>query len=285
MIIKEFYDTATFTLTYVVHNEGSEEAVVIDPVMDFDQASGSVKDDSVKQVLSYLREHDLDPKLCIETHAHADHLSGSQLLKKAFPDMKVAISNRITQVQEIFSKAFNVDMPTDGSQFDYLFKDDEILKAGNIEIKAIPTPGHTPACSSFLIEDALFSGDAVFMPDFGVGRCDFPGGSAGDLYDSISKNIYSLPSETRVFVGHDYQPNGRELKFETTVGELKETNIQLNASESKEGFVTKREARDKTLSAPKLLLPSIQVNILAGHLPEAEDNGVSYLKLPLKELM
>lgn len=284
MKIQHFFDPDTYTLTYVVHKPGSQEAIVIDPVLDFDPASGKIHDASAKKVLAYLEEQKLRPVMCLETHAHADHLSGSQILKKKFPDMVVAISERITEVQKIFTKAFNLPGATDGSQFDYLFKDHEEKTVAGLKIKELPTPGHTPACSSYLIEDAVFTGDAIFMPDYGVGRCDFPGGSAKALYQSVTKNLYSLPPSTRVFVGHDYQPNGRQLAFETTIGELMEKNIQLPASASEADFVAKREARDKTLSAPRLLLPSIQVNIFAGHLPEPESNGTRYLKTPLKIL-
>ncbi len=284
MKIQDFYDPDTYTLTYVVHKPGSREAIVIDPVLDFDPASGKIFDQSVKKVLDYLDKNNLEPVMCLETHAHADHLSGSQVLKKKYPKLVVAISERITAVQKIFTKAFNLEGATDGSQFDYLFKDNEEKTIAGLHMREIPTPGHTPACSSYLIEDAVFTGDAIFMPDYGTGRCDFPGGSARSLYRSITQNLYKLPDNTRAFVGHDYQPNGRKLAFETTIGELKEKNIQLNAAVSEEEFVAKREARDKTLKAPRLLLPSIQVNIFAGHLPEPEDNGTRYLKIPLKVL-
>ncbi|MEZ4744325.1 MAG: MBL fold metallo-hydrolase [Bdellovibrionota bacterium] len=274
MIVKEFFDPTTFTLTYVVHKKGAAEAIVIDPVLDYDPASGAIDEHSINLVVEYLRQENLSPAMSLETHAHADHVSASQVLKKYFPEMKVAISSRIVEVQKIFFKAFNLDEPSDGSQFDYLFADNEEVIIAGMKVLEIPTPGHTPACSAYLIEDAVFTGDALFMPDYGVGRCDFPGGDARKLYHSITKNIYSLKSDTRIFVGHDYQPNGRPLKFVTTVGEEKESNIQLDARVSEGEFVEKREARDKTLSAPKLLLPSIQINIMAGHLPEPEANGV-----------
>lgn len=282
MKIKEFFDKDTYTLTYVVRPDESDECIVIDPVLDFDPASGKISETSVNEVLAYLDKENLSPVMCLETHAHADHLSGSQILKRHYPNMAVAISERITAVQEVFAKAFNIAVPTDGRPFDYLFKDNETKQVAGLKVKDIPTPGHTPACSSFLIEDALFTGDALFMPDYGVGRCDFPAGSAEDLYDSVTKNIYTLPEDTRVFTGHDYQPGGRELKFESTIKEQKQDNIFLNAKTTKSEFVEKRKSRDKTLAAPRLLLPSIQVNILAGNLPEPDDNGTRYLRLPLK---
>ena len=282
MIVKEFYDPNTYTLTYVVYQDGSNEAIVIDPVLDFDPASGRVSEDSINDVLNFLKSKELTPALCLETHAHADHLSGSQILQRHYPKIEIAISERITKVQDLFAKFFNINAATDGSQFDYLFKDNEVREVAGMKVKEIPTPGHTPACSSYLIGDALFTGDALFMPDYGVGRCDFPAGSAADLYDSITQNLYTLPDKTRVFTGHDYQPNGRELKFQSTIGEQKRENIFLDGKTSKADFVKRREARDKTLAAPKLLLPSIQVNILAGRLPEPEANGTRYLKLPLK---
>lgn len=284
MKIKEFFDPDTYTLTYVVHKPGNREAIIIDPVLDLDEASGKITDTSVKKVIAYLEEQQLEPVMCLETHAHADHLSGSQILKKRYPKLTVAISERITEVQKIFTKAFNLNGATDGSQFDYLFRDNEEKTVAGLKVREIPTPGHTPACSSYLIEDAVFTGDAMFMPDYGVGRCDFPGGSAKSLYQSVTRNLFRLPDSTRVFVGHDYQPNGRKLEFASTIGEQKEKNIQLNATVSEADFVARREARDKTLKAPRLLLPSIQVNIFAGHLPEPENNGTRYLKIPLKVL-
>ncbi len=282
MKIKEFYDRDTYTLTYVVHKEKGHEAIVVDPVLDFDPASGGIKEQSIQEVLEYLKSKSLKPVMCLETHAHADHLSGSQVLKRLYPDIEVAVSERITAVQKIFTKVFNVDAATDGSQFDYLFKDNEVREVAGLHVKEIPTPGHTPACSSYLIENAVFTGDALFMPDYGVGRCDFPGGSASDLYDSITNNLYSLPDNTEVYVGHDYQPQGRDMKFKSTIGEEKKSNIFLDGKISKADFISKRSARDKILEAPRLLLPSVQVNILAGHLPEPDSNGTRYLKIPLR---
>lgn len=282
MKIKHFFDPATFTLTYLVIDEKTKDAVIIDPVLDFDPPSGKVSDQSIEEVLKFIRNEKLVIRGILETHAHADHLSSSQILKQLFPDAILAIGEKIKVVQEVFKAHFNIpELKTDGSQFDHLFKDFEEKSFGSLKMKAIPTPGHTPACMSYLFEDAVFTGDALFMPDYGTGRCDFPKGSAKDLYHSVKNNLYTLPDETRVFVGHDYSPNGREMKYETTILESKKSNIQLPAERPEAEYIQFREARDKTLSAPKLLLPSIQINIDAGHLPKKESNGKSYLKLPL----
>lgn len=283
MEIIHFFDEDTFTLTYLVIDPKTRDTVIIDPVMDFDPSSGAVTQKSLEKLKDYISGRNLVVRAILETHAHADHLSSSQLLKELYPDAVIGIGEKIKVVQEVFKAHFNIDyLKTNGSQFDQLFSDFQELSFGTLNMKAIPTPGHTPACMSYLFGDALFTGDALFMPDYGTGRCDFPKGSAKDLYHSVAKNLYSLPDETRVFVGHDYQPNGRELQFMTTIGESKKNNIQLKASTSEKEFIEFREKRDKTLKAPRLLLPSIQVNIDAGKLPPAEDNGVSYLKLPLR---
>lgn len=282
MKIQHFYDQDTYTLTYLVTDPVTKDTVIIDPVLDFDPPSGKVTDTSIAQVLDYIAKENLVIKGILETHAHADHLSSSQILKQHFPDAVLGIGEQITLVQEVFKSHFNIDyLKTDGSQFDRLFKKFEIVDFGSLKMQAIPTPGHTPACMSYLFGDAVFTGDSLFMPDYGTGRCDFPKGSAKELYHSVSQNLYSLPDETRVFVGHDYGPNGREMKFETTIGESKRNNIQLKSETTESEFVQFREARDKTLKAPRLLLPSIQVNADAGHLPPREENNTSYLKLPL----
>ncbi|MDG0817766.1 MBL fold metallo-hydrolase [Bdellovibrio svalbardensis] len=283
--IQHFFDPATSTLTYVVHDPQTRDSVVIDPVWDYEPASGKLSTKSMEPVLHYLKENNLSPKWVLETHAHADHLSSSQLFKNFFPDIKVAIGERITEVQKTFKTILNLDpeFDTSGKAFDLLLKEGQIFEVGSLKFKVLFTPGHTPACASYLIEDALFSGDAIFMPDSGTGRCDFPAGSAETLYESITKNIYTLPDNIRIFVGHDYQPEGRSLKFETTVKEEKEQNIQLKATTTKSEYIEFRKRRDATLAAPKLLFPSIQVNINAGHLPPPEANGVSYLKSPLRQ--
>jgi glyoxylase-like metal-dependent hydrolase (beta-lactamase superfamily II) len=284
MKIEPFFDEATSTITYVVSDENTRDAVIIDPVMDYDPASSSYSYESVNEVLDYVKKNELKVHFILETHAHADHLSGSQELKSRLPGSKVAIGADITKVQKTFKQVFNLsdDFKTDGSQFDTLVHDGETLKAGQLEFKALHTPGHTEACYSYLIEDAVFTGDALFMPDFGVARCDFPKGSAETLYDSVTEKLYTLPDDTRVFTAHDYQPEGRELKFESTIGESKRSNIHINAETNKEDFVKFRTERDKTLAAPKLLLPSVQVNADGGHFPKPEDNKVSYLKIPVR---
>lgn len=283
MKIKDFFDTRTFTLTYVVYDEATRDAIVIDPVLDYDPVGSRVWTESVDQVIRFLQEENLKLHYVMETHAHADHLSGAQMLKEAFPDAKTAIGERITVVQETFKNYFNLpdDFPTDGSQFDRLLKDGETLEAGSLRIEVIFTPGHTPACATCKIGDALFTGDTMFMPDMGTGRCDFPAGSAHDLYNSITRKLYTMPDETRMFVGHDYQPGGRELAFETTVGEQKRSNVQLRDGMSEAEFTRFRSERDKELAAPKLLFQSVQINIDAGAMPDPAENDKRYLKIPL----
>lgn len=280
--IQHFFDAATSTLTYVAFDSDTQDAVVIDPVWDFDSASGKMSTPSMDAVVAFLKQNELKPHFILETHAHADHISSSQLFKKHYPQIKVAISERITEVQKVFQPLYNfTEQDLAGKSFDVLMKDGQEFSAGSLRIKPFATPGHTPACMSLLIGDALFSGDSLFMPDSGSGRCDFPGGSADSLYHSVTEKIFSLPDSTRIFVGHDYQPQGRALMFETTVGEQKDKNIHLKNGTSLKDFVEFRMKRDATLAAPKLLLPSLQVNINAGRLPKAEANGTSYLKIPL----
>lgn len=283
--VRAFYDAATNTLTYVVHDPATRDAIVIDPVLNYDAAASTTQTESVDAVVRYVEQKGLRVHYILETHAHADHLSGSQALKAHFPQARLAIGAHITRVQEVFKEAF--DLPdafaTDGRQFDRLLEDGEKLQAGTVTVEVLYTPGHTPACVSYRIgEELLFTGDALFMPDFGTGRCDFPAGSARDLYHSVHERLYALPDETRVFVGHDYQPGGRELRYETTIGESKRSNVQLPAERSEQAFVHFRTERDKTLSAPKLLFQSVQVNIDAGRLPPAsERNAVRYLRVPI----
>jgi glyoxylase-like metal-dependent hydrolase (beta-lactamase superfamily II) len=281
--VKEFFDKNTWTLTYVVWDESTKDAVVIDPVMDYDAASSKTAHASTDSVIEFIEAKKLNLHLILETHAHADHLSGSQIIKNKYPNAKVAIGERIKDVQAVFKDVFSLpkDFKADGSQFDLLLKENDEVQAGAIKIKSIFTPGHTPACVSYLIEDNVFVGDALFMPDYGTGRCDFPSGSAADLYQSVHDKLYQLPETTKVYTGHDYLPNGRPLKFLSTIAEEKMNNIQLKADTSKEDFIRYRTERDRTLSAPKLLLPSVQVNINAGHLPQPEQNGRRYLKIPI----
>jgi glyoxylase-like metal-dependent hydrolase (beta-lactamase superfamily II) len=281
--IKDFYDARTNTLTYVVYNPQTLDAVVIDPVLDYEPTGSLVFTESVEAVISFVKANGLKLHYVFETHAHADHLSGAQHLKAAFPGVKLAVGARITEVQQLFKKMLDLptDFPTDGSQFDKLLADGESLEAGTIRVETISTPGHTPACVTFKIDDALFTGDALFMPDVGVGRCDFPAGSAQALYHSVQERIYSFPDSTRVFVGHDYPPAGRPVAFETTVGEEKATNIHLPASRTEKEFVDFRTSRDRTLAAPRLLFQSIQVNVDAGKLPAPAPNDRRFLKIPI----
>jgi len=276
------YDDHTSTMTYIVFDQTTQDAIVIDPVLDYHPAGSKIENRSFNQVLSFLKENNLNLHYVLETHAHADHLSSSQLFKAYYPNLKIAISEHIRAVQQTFKVVYNfAHHKTDGSQFDLLLVDNQIINAGSINIKALPTPGHTPACLSFLIEDMVFTGDALFMPDYGTGRCDFPKGDSATLYHSVHEVLYQLDDDTRVFVGHDYQPNGRQLKFETTIKESKSSNKQLNHATSKDDFVMLRDGRDASLNAPQLLFPSIQVNIEAGNLPSKEDNDACYLKIPL----
>ncbi len=282
--VEPFFDPATFTLTFVVADLATKDAIVIDPVLDYDPASGSTSTAAVDQVTTYLRTHGLRLHYVLETHAHADHLSASQLLRRRF-EAQIAIGERIREVQETFKGLFDLapGFATDGSQFDRLLRDGETLHAGTLAIDVIATPGHTPACVSFKIGDAVFTGDALFTEDYGTGRCDFPRGSAADLYDSIQR-LYQLPDATRVFVGHDYQPGGREVRWQTTIGASKAANPQLDARTTRDDFVRMRQARDATLAAPRLLFPSVQVNIDAGRLPAPHANGHRYLVIPLNLL-
>ncbi len=283
-IVQEFFDRDTSTLTYVINDSDTRDAVVLDPVWDYDVASSRMSTSSAEAVMSFIKKQDLKVHLILDTHAHADHVSGSQILKTYLPHAKVGIGTNITKVQEVFKGVFNLhpDFKVDGSQFDLLLEEGKTYHAGSIKIEILFTPGHTPACASFLIGDAVFTGDALFMPDYGTGRCDFPAGSAADLYDSVQK-LYKLPDSTKVYTGHDYLPGGRPLKFVSSIGEEKAANIHIKAGTTKEEFVEFRNARDKTLAAPRLLLPSVQVNVDAGHLPKPENNGARYLKIPIRE--
>jgi glyoxylase-like metal-dependent hydrolase (beta-lactamase superfamily II)/rhodanese-related sulfurtransferase len=283
MQIRPFFDPDTFTLTYVVFDLASRDAVVIDPVLDYDVLASKTSTKSLEAIAAFVRERELRVHYVLETHAHADHLSGAQWLKQHF-NAKIAIGERIVEVQETFKDA--LDMPyleSDGRQFDRLLKDGEVLQAGTLRIEVIATPGHTPACVTYKIDDALFTGDALFMHDYGTGRCDFPRGSADALYDSVARRLYALPDATRVYPGHDYQPGGREVAWETTIGRSKQENLQLKATTTKAEFVAMRTARDRTLKAPRLLYPSVQINIDAGRLPPKHANGRRYLTTPISE--
>lgn len=281
MKIEALYHEPTYTLTYLVWDEATRDAVIIDPVLDYDPVGSQTSVDALKELDAAIAERDLNVRAILETHAHADHLSGSQYLKRKY-DAPLVIGEKITVVQETFKTIFDLpeDFATDGSQFDELVADGDTVRFGSIPIEVIATPGHTPACVTYKIGDALFTGDALFMDDYGTGRCDFPKGSATDLYQSVQK-LYALPDETRVFVGHDYQPGGRELRWETTIGKSKANNPQLKGDTSKDQFVSMREERDATLKAPRLLFQSVQVNVDAGRIPTSNDNGIRYLKVPL----
>jgi len=282
MEIRAFYDTDTYTLTYVVYDPRTKDAVIIDPVLDYDPKASQTSTSSVDQVIAFVEKEELLVYYVLETHAHADHLSASQILKQRF-HAKVGIGSRITEVQSTFKDLFDLgeDFPVDGSQFDVLLNDGEKVTAGTLEVSVIATPGHTPACVTYQIGDALFTGDALFMPDYGVGRCDFPKGSADDLYHSVHDKLYALPESTRVFVGHDYLPQGRSLYYQTTIGESKRENVQLAEQTGQAEFVARRKARDKSLASPRLLFPSVQVNVNAGVLPRARENGRRYLNIPI----
>ena len=282
MQIEALFDKDTFTLTYLVFDPATRDAVVIDPVLDYDPKSSKTSTESVDTLLEAIRTRDLKVSWVFETHAHADHLTASQLLAKEL-GAKIAIGEHIKEVQRTFKEVFDLsdEFATDGTQFDRLLADGETLEVGPLKVEVLHTPGHTPACVSYKIGDAVFTGDALFMHDYGTGRCDFPRGSARALYKSVTDKLYSLPDDTRVFVGHDYQPGGRPLAYETTIGLSKAQNPQLKGHTTEDEFVQFREARDKTLAAPRLLLPSVQINIDAGRLPKPHANGLRYLRVPL----
>ncbi len=280
MQIQEFYDALTATLTYVVWDEETKDAVVIDPVLDYEPLASQTSTDHLDEVDAFLQAKDLKLHWILETHAHADHLSGSQWLRKRH-GAGVVIGEKITVVQETFKNIFDLpaEFATNGQQFDRLVKDGEIIEAGRLEIRVLETPGHTPACVTYVIGDALFTGDSLLMDDLGTGRCDFPKGSAEALYDSVAK-LYAFPDDTRVFVGHDY-PDGRAVRCETSIGKSKRENPQLRGDTSREDFIRFRTDRDATLAPPKLIFQSVQVNVNAGEIPSAHANGIRYLRLPL----
>jgi glyoxylase-like metal-dependent hydrolase (beta-lactamase superfamily II) len=280
--IKAFFDEPTNTVSYLVSDPETRQAAVIDPVLDYDNRSGKADVRSADAILKFAADTGLTIAWVLETHAHADHLSGAPYIK-AKTGAKVAIGEHIRDVQRIFRPVFNAtDVSGDGSEFDKLLTDGETLKIGNLEVEAIYTPGHTPACLSYRIGDAVFVGDTLFMPDYGTARADFPGGDARTLYRSIQR-LLSLPAETRLFMCHDYKAPGRDsYAWETTVGEERERNVHVGKGVTEDDFVAMRQKRDATLAAPLLLLPSIQVNIRAGQFPPAESNGVRYLKIPVK---
>ncbi len=281
-IIKAFFDQPTFTVTYVVHDEETKKAAVVDSVFDFDPASGRTSFDSADQVVRYVKDQGLKVEWLLETHAHADHLSAAPYLQEKLGG-KIAIGEHIVEVQQVFGKLFNAgtEFQRDGSDFDHLFADGDTFTIGNINVTVMHVPGHTPADIAYVIGDAVFVGDTMFMPDYGSARADFPGGDARQLYRSL-RRILELPKTTRLFMCHDYLPEGRDQYFwETTVAAQREGNIHAHDGISEDDFVKMRTTRDKTLDMPRLILPSVQINMRAGHLPPAEDNGIRYLKLPL----
>jgi len=268
-----------------VTDPNTKKCAVIDSVLVFQYNSATTNLEYVNTILSYIKEQGLTIEWILETHAHADHISGGYHIKSQIGG-KVAIGEHITTVQKTFSSIFNLEttFKSDGSQFDHLFKDGDTFQIGSITCQVLHTPGHTPSCVCYLIGDCLFTGDSLFMPDFGTARCDFPGGSARQLYNSITTKIYSLPDETRIFVGHDYPPQGRSIAYETTVGQQKKENVHINLNMNETDFVKIRETRDQGLSAPNLIYPSIQLNINAGKLPEPDTNGIAYLRIPINFL-
>lgn len=283
--VQPFLDSATETWSYVVYDHEGGSAAVIDAVLDFDQASGRTTTDGAEKIVAFVREKDLTVEWVLETHAHADHLSAAPFIREQLGG-KIAIGDHIRQVQGIFRDVFNLEKEflVDGSQFDHLFAEEETFRIGALEGRVIYVPGHTPADMAWLIGDALFVGDTLFLPDVGSARCDFPGGDARKLYQSVQK-LLALPEETRMFMCHDYPPNGsREHQCETTVADQKRDNIHLHDGISEDEFVKMRTERDATLGMPRLIIPSIQVNIRAGQMPPAEDNGTVYLKVPINTL-
>ncbi len=282
--VRAFFHAPTFTVSYLIWDAATKRAAIIDSALDFDQKSGRTDTHSAQAILDAARAEGLTIDWLLETHAHADHLSAAPFLKQA-TNAPIVIGEHVKTVQKVFKDVFNLAYVTaDGRPFDKLVKDGDELPLGNLAIKVLHTPGHTPACVSYLAGDALFVGDTLFMPDYGTARCDFPGGDARTLYRSI-RRLLSLPAETRVFLCHDYKAPGRdEYQWESTVAEQRAKNVHIHDGVSEDAFVAMREARDKTLEMPVLILPSIQVNIQAGQLPPPEDNGVRYLKLPLDAL-
>lgn len=279
--VRSFFDEATFTATHVVSDPRSGRAAIIDSVKDFDPKSGRTATRSAEEVIAYVTEQGLSVDWILETHVHADHLTAAPFLKRQLGG-KIGIGSEIRSVQTVFKSVFNAEeqFTTDGRQFDHLFEDGEVFFIGDLQARVMHTPGHTPACATYVIGDAAFVGDTLFMPDFGTARCDFPGGDARVLFRSIGK-ILALPPATRLLLCHDYAPGGREYRWETTVAAEQAENIHVREGISEEDFVEMRTARDKQLAMPQLILPSVQVNMRAGELPPADDNGVHYLKLPV----
>lgn len=286
--VEEFFDKATWTISYLVMDGETRQCALIDSVLDYDPKSGRTCTDSADKLIARVEALGAKVQWILDTHVHADHLSAAAYLKERLGG-SIAIGAQITQVQKVFGTLFNAEpgFARDGSQFDVLFEDEEGFRIGNLHARALHTPGHTPACMSYMVEDAgetaVFVGDTLFTPDYGTARCDFPGASARTLYQSI-RRLLAFPDQTRLFMCHDYLPGGRELRFVTTVAEQRADNIHIHEGVSEDSFVQMREARDKTLDMPVLILPSVQINMRSGQFPEPEANGVSYLKIPLNKL-
>ena len=284
-VVKTFFDEPTYTASHVVFDPAAKAAAIVDSVLDFDAASGRTSTKNADEIIAFVKSQGLTAQWILETHVHADHLSAAPYLKKHLGG-KIGIGSNITKIQKTFGEIFNAEpgFKRDGSQFDALFDDNASFKLGSIDARVLHTPGHTPACITYLIADAAFVGDTMFMPDYGTARCDFPGGDAATLYRSIQK-LFALPEETRLFMCHDYKAPGREeFAFETTVKDERDWNVHVGRGVSEADFVKMRTARDKTLTMPRLILPSVQINMRAGELPPADANGVRYLKLPLNML-
>jgi glyoxylase-like metal-dependent hydrolase (beta-lactamase superfamily II) len=281
--VKAFFDQQTWTYTYVVYESKGSACIVIDSVLNYDPKSGRTKTDSADEVIAFIKENRLQLDWILETHAHADHLTAAPYIQEKLGG-KIAIGDHITTVQGVFKGVFNLDdIAVDGSQFDALIKEGEPIAFGNLSFKALYVPGHTPACMAYEIGDSIFVGDTLFMPDVGTARCDFPGGSASNLYRSI-QSILKYPPSTKLYMCHDYPPNGRAPEYQSTVADQKKSNIHVHDGITEEQFVAMRTKRDAGLEMPVLILPSIQVNIRAGHMPKAEGNGTAYLKIPLNAL-
>lgn len=283
--VKAFFDNATNTVSFVIKDPDSNSIAIVDSVLDFDFSNGRTDTASADDIIAHVKEHDLKLEWILESHVHADHLSAAPYIQQQLGG-KIGIGANITIVQDVFGKVFNEgsEFQRDGSQFDMLFKDGDTITIGGMKVDIMHTPGHTPACMTYVVGDAAFVGDTLFMPDFGTARCDFPGGSANDLYASIQK-ILTLPDETTIYVGHDYKAPGRdEFAWETTVAEQKSLNVHVGAQKAESEFVDMRETRDAELNMPKLIVPSIQINMRAGQMPEPEENGQIYLKVPVNAL-
>ncbi len=279
--VAAFFEPDSATFSYVVRDPGSQHCAIVDPVLNFDYASGSLSHENANEIADYVRRNQLTVDWIIETHVHADHLSAASYLKEQVGG-RLGIGEHVVTVQEVFAGVYNEgeSFPRDGSQFDHLFKDQESYQIGELQCRALHTPGHTPACMTHVLGDAAFVGDTLFMPDMGTARADFPGGDASQLWDSIQK-ILALPENTRLYMCHDYPGDSRELEYESSISEQRENNIHLGLEQTREGYVAMREARDKTLDMPHLILPSLQVNIRAGHLPAADSNGKVFLRIPV----